>query len=118
MRNYLETFLFYSARTKNFFACENILLKPEKERAQWLKLWCESSSARADPYPREAKVPLEIEAHRRLAAQILDRPVVPDEFGQSFALRCKHQRIAGSALRSPARQRFILSRFGRTLFAR
>ena len=30
MRNYLETFLFYSAQTKRFFGCENILLRPEK----------------------------------------------------------------------------------------
>ncbi|HEU4678283.1 MAG TPA: hypothetical protein VFS35_02105, partial [Terrimicrobiaceae bacterium] len=27
MRNYLETFLFYSAKAKRFFACENILLR-------------------------------------------------------------------------------------------
>ena len=80
MRNYLETFLFYSARTRNFFACENILLKPEK-RARSMVETVVRKLFRPEliPYPREAKVPLEIEAHRRLAAQILDRPVVPDE---------------------------------------
>ena len=77
MRNYLETFLFYSARTKRFVACENILLRPEKK----VRRMVEAGARRLFrpelvAYPGEvAEVPLEIEAHRRLVARILDRPV-------------------------------------------
>ena len=77
MRNYLETFLFYSARTKRFFACENILLRPEKK----VRGIVEDGARRLFrpelvAYPRKVdEVPLEIEAHRRLVARILDRPV-------------------------------------------
>ncbi|MGA7213848.1 MAG: glycosyltransferase family 9 protein [Terrimicrobiaceae bacterium] len=81
MRNYLETFLFYSARTKRFFACENILRKPEKK----VRTMVEAGATRLFrpemvPYPVNAtEIPLEIEAHRRLVARILDRPVEPSE---------------------------------------
>jgi ADP-heptose:LPS heptosyltransferase len=77
MRNYLETFLFYSARTKRFFACENILLRPEKK----VRGIVEDGARRLFrpelvAYPGKVdEVPLEIEAHRRLVARILDRPV-------------------------------------------
>jgi ADP-heptose:LPS heptosyltransferase len=77
MRNYLETFLFYSARTKRFFACENILLRPEKK----VRSAVENGARRLFrpemvAYPGKVEgVPLEIEAHRRLVARILDRPV-------------------------------------------
>jgi ADP-heptose:LPS heptosyltransferase len=81
MRNYLETLLFYSARTKRFFACENILLRPEKK----VRAFVEGMAKRLFrseliPYPTEAgEIPLEIEAHRRLVAGILDRAVAPNE---------------------------------------
>ena len=77
MRNYLETFLFYSARTERFFACENILLRPEKR----VRSIVEAGARRLFrpelvAYPGKVEgVPLEIEAHRRLVARILDRPV-------------------------------------------
>jgi ADP-heptose:LPS heptosyltransferase len=81
MRNYLETFLFYSARAKRFFACENILLRPEKKVRG-----CVETGAtwffRPDlvPYPKSAgAAPLEIEAHRRLVERVLDRPVETDD---------------------------------------
>jgi len=81
MRNYLETFLFYSARTKRFFACENILLRPEKK----VRGFVEAGARRLFrpelvAYPRKVdEVPMEIEAHRRLVARILDRPVEASE---------------------------------------
>ena len=81
MRNYLETFLFYSARTKKFFACENILLRPEKR----VRRSVEAGARRffrpeLVAYPGNVDgVPLEIEAHRRLVARILDRPVEASE---------------------------------------
>jgi ADP-heptose:LPS heptosyltransferase len=81
MRNYLETFLFYSARTKRFFACENILLRPEKK----VRTIVEAGATKLFrpelvPYPKSAnEIPLEIEAHRQVTARILNRPVEPGE---------------------------------------
>jgi ADP-heptose:LPS heptosyltransferase len=81
MRNYLETFLFYSARTKRFFACENILLRPEKK----VRSSVEAGARRLFrpelvAYPAKVdEVPLEIEAHRRLVARILERSVEASE---------------------------------------
>jgi ADP-heptose:LPS heptosyltransferase len=81
MRNYLETFLFYSARTKRFFACENILLRPEKK----VRSVVEAGTRRLFrpelvTYPGKVdELPLEIDAHRRLVARILDRPVEASE---------------------------------------
>lgn len=77
MRNYLETFLFYSARANRFLACENILLRPEKK----VRGYVEAAAKRffrpeLVSYPEEAgEFPLEIEAHRRLVARVLNRPV-------------------------------------------
>lgn len=81
MRNYLETFLFFSARTRRFFACENILLRPEK-RVRGVVEAVARRLFRPElvPYPEKIDdVPLEIEAHRRLVARILDRPVEASE---------------------------------------
>ena len=82
MRNYLETFLFYSARTKRFFGCENILLRSGgKEVRSYVdtavrKLF----HPRLMPYPEQAgHLPLEVEAHRRVVAEILGRAVEPEE---------------------------------------
>jgi ADP-heptose:LPS heptosyltransferase len=81
MRNYLETFLFYSARTKRFFACENILLRPEKKVRGFVetavrKLFHPQLIA----YPKNAdEIPLEMEAHRRLVSHILEREIEPGE---------------------------------------
>ncbi len=77
MRNYLETLLFYSARTKRFFACENILLRPEKRVRRYVEAAVRKLfRPELIPYPESAdEIPLEIEAHRRLVARILDRPV-------------------------------------------
>ena len=76
MRNYLETFLFYSAKAKQFFACENILLRPEK-KVRWSVEEATRKLFRPNlaPYPEKAgEFPLEIEAHRRVVERILDRP--------------------------------------------
>jgi ADP-heptose:LPS heptosyltransferase len=81
MRNYLETLLFYSARTKRFFACENILLRPEKRVRRYVEAGVRKYfRPELVPYPEKAEeIPLEIEAHRRLVERILDRPVEAGE---------------------------------------
>ena len=82
MRNYLETFLFYSAKTRRFFGCENILLRSGKKKVRRYvdagvkKLF----HPRLTPYPETAEdLPLEVEAHRRVVAEILERPVRSEE---------------------------------------
>ncbi len=81
MRNYLETFLFYSARTKRFFACENILLRPEKKvRAAVEKAVLRLFRPELIAYPEKSdSIPWEVEAHRRLVASVLHRAVEPHE---------------------------------------
>ena len=82
MRNYLETFLFYSAKTKRFFGCENILLRsgPKKVRSYVDTAVRKRFHPHLMPYPEEARhFPLEIEAHRRVVAAILERAVEPEE---------------------------------------
>jgi ADP-heptose:LPS heptosyltransferase len=82
MRNYLETFLFYSAKTKRFFGCENILLRSQRKK---VRLYVDTAVRKffhpqLMPYPEEARhLPLEIEAHRRVVAQILERAVEPEQ---------------------------------------
>ena len=82
MRNYLETFLFYSARTRRFFGCENILLRSGRKK---VRSYVDAAVRKLFhphlmPYPEEARhLPLEIEAHRRVVAEILERPVKPEE---------------------------------------
>jgi ADP-heptose:LPS heptosyltransferase len=82
MRNYLETLLFYSAKTKHFFGCENILLRSGQKK---VRLYVDTAvrklfHPRLMPYPEEARhLPLEVEAHRRVVAEILERPVEPEE---------------------------------------
>ncbi len=80
MRNYLETFLFYSVKTRRFVACENLLLDGTKRtRAavegsvrRWFR-------AELVPYPAQAAgVPREIEAHRRVVSLVLGREVATD----------------------------------------
>ncbi|HEY5741842.1 MAG TPA: glycosyltransferase family 9 protein [Terrimicrobiaceae bacterium] len=81
MRNYLETFLFYSANTKRFFACENILLRPEKRVRRYVEAAVKMSfSPQLIPYPRTTgEIPLEIEAHRNLVGRVLGRSVGESE---------------------------------------
>jgi ADP-heptose:LPS heptosyltransferase len=81
MRNYLETFLFYSANTKRFFGCENILLR---SRGKKVRRYVDTTVRKLFhpslmPYPEEAHLPLEVEAHRRVVAEILERSVGPEE---------------------------------------
>jgi ADP-heptose:LPS heptosyltransferase len=82
MRNYLETLLFYSAKTRRFFGCENILLRSGRNKVRRSidtavrKLF----HPHLMPYPEEARhLPLEVEAHRRVVAAILQRAVGPKE---------------------------------------
>jgi ADP-heptose:LPS heptosyltransferase len=81
MRNYLETFLFYSAKAKRFFACENILLRPERKVRGYVEAGVKQIF-RPDlaSYPETVgEYPLEIEAHRRVVARVLGRTVETSE---------------------------------------
>jgi len=81
MRNYLETFLFYVASTKHFFACENLLLRNKRR----VRAAVEDGARRIFrttlvPYPAGADyLPSEIEAHRLLVSRVLERPVAAEE---------------------------------------
>ncbi len=81
MRNYLETFLFYSANADRHIACENLLLRGGRK----VRTAVERSVARifrADlaPYPAApCDLPLEIEANRVLVERVLARPVSAKE---------------------------------------
>jgi ADP-heptose:LPS heptosyltransferase len=84
MRNYLETFLFYSAGARRFVACENILLRSgRKVRAAVEGAVLRLMRPELVPYPRTAELPLEIEANRVVVERLLRRPlasadVLPD----------------------------------------
>lgn len=75
MRNYLETFLFYSTRSRRYLACENLLLKSGKK----VRTAVENSTeklfrAELVPYPSPSReAPQEIEAHRRLISRVVGR---------------------------------------------
>jgi ADP-heptose:LPS heptosyltransferase len=80
MRNYLETYLFYSAGAKRFVACENILLRARRK----VRMAVEGAVVRfmrpeLVPYPLAAELPLEIEANRVVVERLLGRPVAPSE---------------------------------------
>ncbi len=75
MRNYLETFLFYSAKAGRFLACTNLLLNPQKKARTAVENATEKFfRAELVPYPALAEeVPQEIEAHRRVVSRLLGR---------------------------------------------
>lgn len=75
MRNYLETFLFYSAKAGRFLACENLLLNPQKKVRTAVENATEKLfQAELVPYPAPAEeAPQEIEAHRRLISRVVGR---------------------------------------------
>lgn len=80
MRNYLETYLFYSTGAKRFVACENILLRAGRK----VRMAVEGSVVRLMrpelvPYPQAAELPLEIEANRVVVERLLGRPVASAE---------------------------------------
>jgi ADP-heptose:LPS heptosyltransferase len=81
MRNYLETFMFLSARARRHVACENILLRGKRKVRMAVE---KSANALAgtelEPYPIAAEeVPMEIEANRRVAERVLQRTVAVAE---------------------------------------
>jgi len=90
MRNYLETWLFYSARARRFIACENTLLSEQKKvrtvveqtAAKWFR-------AELLPYT-QARVPWEVEANRAVAAQLLGREVSTEEVQPSLRASPPH----------------------------
>jgi ADP-heptose:LPS heptosyltransferase len=76
MRNYLETYLFYSTGAKRHIACENILLRAGRK----VRIAVEGAGVRLMrpelvPYPLAAELPLEIEANRVVVERLLNRPV-------------------------------------------
>lgn len=80
MRNYLETYLFYSAGARRFVACENILLRAGRKA----RMAMEGAAVRfmrpeLIPYPLAAELPLEIEANRVVVERLLGRPVASSE---------------------------------------
>lgn len=80
MRNYLETFLFYSAGARRFVACENILLRSgRKVRAAVEGAALRLMRPELVAYPRTAELPLEIEANRVVVERLLGRPVASAE---------------------------------------
>lgn len=119
MRNYLETFLFYSAGAKRFVACENILLRSgRKVRAAVEGAAVRLMRPELVPYPEERRgdtetrgrrelspsprlplsaslpppLPLEIEANRVVVEKLLGRPVAPAE-----VLPDLHAPVSGNA---------------------
>lgn len=81
MRNYLETFLFFSARARRHVGCENILLRSGRT----VRRLVEGAVNRIgrpelEPYPPTAEgAPMEIEANRRVVARVIQRPVTIPE---------------------------------------
>ena len=81
MRNYLETFLFFSARSPRHVACENILLRGQRK----VRMMVETAVNRIlrpelEPYPPTADgAPMEIEANRRVVARVIQRPITIPE---------------------------------------
>jgi ADP-heptose:LPS heptosyltransferase len=81
MRNYLETLLFYSARSPRHIACENILLRAGR-RVRRAVEGTVRRLARPEllPYPETpGGLPLEVEANRLVVERALGRPVAADE---------------------------------------
>jgi len=81
MRNYLETFLFLSSQAGRRVASENILLRGKRK----VRTMVETTANRffrteLTPYPETAEeMPMEIEAHRRVAECVLQREVAAAE---------------------------------------
>lgn len=77
MRAYLQTFLFFSARTRRFVACENLLVRNRRPS----RVFAEALAQRLFrpeilPYPGSAEeAPLELEANRRVTSRLLGREV-------------------------------------------
>jgi len=80
MRNYLETLIFLSARSRRHIANENILLRGKRR----VRMAVENSVNRIFgtelvAYPDPGDLPMEIEAHRRVIEQTLRRSVAAAE---------------------------------------
>ena len=81
MRNYLETLLFYSPRTRRFLAPENLLLAGGRK----VRTTVENAARRLHraelvPYPAPGgAIPREIEAHRRVLSELFGREVSAEE---------------------------------------
>lgn len=81
MRAYLHTFLFYSARTNHYCACENLLTRNRRWSRRFVE-WATRTffSPRIAAYPEALSgVPTELEAHRRVLSFALDREIALSE---------------------------------------
>lgn len=81
MRNYLETLIFLSTRSPRHIANENILLRGKRRVRQMVETTVNHFfRTELVPYPDPGgDLPLELEAHRRVLEQTLQRPVSPAE---------------------------------------
>lgn len=80
MRNYLETLIFLSVRSRRHIANENILLRGKRR----VRMTVEQTVNRIFgtelvAYPDPGNLPMELEAHRRVLEQTLRRPVAAEE---------------------------------------
>lgn len=80
MRNYLETLIFLSARSRRHIANENILLRGKRR----VRMAVEKTVNRVFgpelvAYPNPGDLPMEIEAHRGVVEQTLRRPIAAEE---------------------------------------
>jgi ADP-heptose:LPS heptosyltransferase len=81
MRDYLQTILFCSVRSSKRFACPNLLLGNGRPVRRWTeKVFTNLFSLRLSEYPNSTPgIPSELEAHRRLVSEALERKVTLEE---------------------------------------
>jgi len=75
IRNSLETILFYSTRARRRLVCENLLGRSRKSTERAESILARLFRTETIPYPTEATIPLEMEAHRLTLERMLGRTV-------------------------------------------
>lgn len=77
MRAYLQTFLFFSARSRRFVACENLLARNRKPSRVFVEALVQRLyHPEIVPYPDSSdSAPTELEANRRVTERLLGRAV-------------------------------------------
>jgi ADP-heptose:LPS heptosyltransferase len=80
MRTFLDTFLYYSAKSSRFLAMENLLAR-SRRRSRVLVEVLARRLFRPEilPYPESELTPTELEANRVLVSRVLDREVALSE---------------------------------------
>lgn len=79
-RNYLQSFLLFSAGAKELVLSENMLSRGKKNTRDWVErglafFWRTPFVG----YPAEGRLPLDLEANRRIVSVVLDREVTEAE---------------------------------------